>query len=71
VQTAETFKMIREILTCLLLLKEFVFTSNRLFFYSLLIIFVKAKRHHHINVGHFFRKRCLVAFSVPNLIVFN
>jgi len=36
--TAETFKVIREILTCWLLLKEFVTMSNRLFFYDLLII---------------------------------
>jgi len=42
-QTAETFKVIREILTGWLLLKKFVATSNRLFFYDLLIIFVKGK----------------------------
>jgi len=71
VQTAETVKVIREILTCWLLLKEFVVTSNRLSFYNLSIIFVKAKTDHHIIVVHFFKKRCLVAFSVPNLIVFN
>jgi len=33
--------------------------------------FFKAKTDHHIIVVHFFKKRCLVAFSVPNLIVFN
>jgi len=71
VQTAETFKVIREILTCWLLLKELVVTSNRLFFYNLLIIFVKAKMDHHINVVHFLKYRCLVAFSVRNLIVSN
>jgi len=36
VQTAETFKVIREILTCWLLLKKSVATSNRLYFYDLL-----------------------------------
>jgi len=56
VQTAETFKVIREILTCWLLLKEFVVTSNRLCFYDLLIIFVKAKTDHHLNVVHFLKK---------------
>jgi len=39
VQTAKTFKAVREILICWLLLKKFVATSNRLFFYDLLIIF--------------------------------
>jgi len=71
VQTAENFKVIREILTCCLLLREFVFTSNRFFFYNPLIIFVRAKTAHHINLVHFFKKCCLVAFSVRNLIVFN
>jgi len=33
VQTAEPFKMIREILTRWLLLEEFLVTSNRLFFH--------------------------------------
>jgi len=55
VQTAETFKVIREILTCWLLLKEFVAMSNRLFFYDLLIIFVGGKTDHHINVGYFLK----------------
>jgi len=32
VQTAETFKMIREVLTCWLLLKKFAATSNLFFF---------------------------------------
>jgi len=45
-QTAETFKVIREILTSWLLLKKFVATSNRLF-YDLLIIFVRGRRDHH------------------------
>jgi len=63
--------MIREILTFWLLLKEFVVTSNRLFLYNFLIILVKAKTDHDINVVHFFKKRCLVAFSLPNLIVIN
>jgi len=47
VQTAETFKVIREILTCWLLLKKFMFTSNPLFFYDLLITFVRGKTDHH------------------------
>jgi len=34
VQTAETFKVIRGILTCWLLLKKLVATSNRLVFYD-------------------------------------
>jgi len=70
VQTAETFKVIREILTCWLLLKQFVATTNRLF-YVLLIIFLRAKRITIINVVHFLKKRCLVAFVVRNLIFFN
>jgi len=70
VQTAETFKVIKEILTCWLLLKEFVVTSNRLFFYDLLIILVKAKMD-HINVVHFLKKPCLVVFSFRNLLVCN
>jgi len=64
VQTAEIFEVIREILTCWLLLEDFVVTSNRLFFCDLLINFVKAKTDHHINVVHFFKKCCLVAISV-------
>jgi len=47
VQTAETFKVMREILTCWLLFNKFVATSNRLFFYNLLIIFVEGKTDHH------------------------
>jgi len=47
VQTIESFKVIREILTCWVLLKNFVATSNRLFFYSLLITFVRGKTDHH------------------------
>jgi len=47
VQTAETFKVMREILTCWLLLKKFVATSNRLFFCDLLITFVRGKTYHH------------------------
>jgi len=46
-QAAEVFKVIREILTCWLLLKNFVATSNRLVFYDLLIIFVRSKTDHH------------------------
>jgi len=57
-------------LTCWLLLKEFAVASNRLFFYDLLIIFVEAKTDRHMTLGHFLKKRCLVAFSVRNLIVF-
>jgi len=34
VQTAETFKVIREILTCGLLFKKFIATSSRFFFYN-------------------------------------
>jgi len=33
----------------LVVIKKFVVTSNRLFFYDLLIIFVKAKTDHHVN----------------------
>ena len=69
-QTAETLKVIREILTLWLLLKVFVAMSNRLLFYDLLIIFVRGKTDHHINVVHFLKKR-LAVFSVRNLIVFN
>jgi len=47
VQTAETFKVIRDILTCWLLLKMCVATSNHLFFYNLLIIFIRGKTDHH------------------------
>jgi len=47
VQSAETFKVKREILACWLFLKTFVVTSNRLFFYDLLIIFVMGKTDHH------------------------
>jgi len=32
VQTAENFRVIREILTCWLLLKKFIATSSRFFF---------------------------------------
>jgi len=34
VQIAETFKVIKEILTCWLLLKTFIATSSRFFFYN-------------------------------------
>jgi len=47
VQTAEIYKVIREILTCWLLIKKFVATSNRLFFHDFLIIFVRGKTDHH------------------------
>jgi len=47
VNTAETSKVISEILTCWLLLKMFVAKSNRSFFYDPLIIFVKGKTDHH------------------------
>jgi len=47
VQTAETFKVTKEILRCMLLLKMFVVTSNRLFFYGLLITSVWGKTDHH------------------------
>jgi len=50
VQTAGTFKVIRDILTCWLLLQKFVATSNRLFFYDLLIIFVRGRTDHNINI---------------------
>jgi len=70
VQTAETLKVIREILTRWLLLKVFVAMSNRLLFYNLLIIFVRGKTDHHINVVHFLKKR-LAVFSVRNIIVSN
>jgi len=36
VQTAETFKVIRDILTCWLLLKKFIATSSRFFYNSAL-----------------------------------
>jgi len=52
VQTVETFKAIREFLTCWLLLKNFVVTSNRLFFYDgLLITFVRGKTDHQYRGG--------------------
>jgi len=56
VQTAETFQVIREILTCWLLLKEFVAMFNRMFFYDLLIVFVRGKTDHHNIVVHFLNK---------------
>jgi len=47
-------------------------SSNRLVFYDLLIvIFVGTKRITIINVVHFSKKRCLAAFSLRSLIVFN
>ena len=47
-------------------------SSNRLFFYDLLIIFLLgAKLITIIDVVHFLKKRCLAAFSLRNLIVFN
>ena len=46
-------------------------SSNRLFYDLLIIIFVRAKRITIINVVHFLKKRCLAAFSLRNLIVFN
>jgi len=45
-------------------------SSNCLFFYDFLIIFVRGKTDHHINLAHFLKKRCLLAFSVLKLIVF-
>ena len=46
--------------------------SNRLFFYYILItIFVRAKRITIINLVHFLKKRCLAAFALRHLIVFN
>jgi len=68
VQTAQSFKVIREILTCWFLVKKVVAISNRLFFY-ILIIFVGERRITTTNVAHFLIKHCLVAFSVRNLIV--
>jgi len=41
--------------------------SNLLFFYDLLIISVRGKA----GVVHFFKKCCLAACSVRNVIVFN
>jgi len=40
-------RSIREILTCWLLLKMFVVTSNRVFFFDPLIIFVRSKTDHY------------------------
>jgi len=52
VQTAETFKVIREILTWWLLLKKFVVTSKRLFFCDgLLVTFVRGKTDHQYRGG--------------------
>jgi len=66
VQTAETFKVKREILTCWLLLKKF---SNHVKPLLLLRLFLLgAKRFTIINVVHFLKKPCIVAFSVRKLI---
>jgi len=62
VQIAETFKLIREILT-----EQLVPRKNLLFFYDLLIIFLIGKA----DVVHFFKIGCLAAFSLRNVIVFN
>jgi len=62
VQVAETFKLISEILT-----QQLVPRQTSCFFYDLLIIFVRGKA----DVAHFFKKCCLAALSVRNVIVFN
>ena len=47
-------------------------SSNRLFFYDLLIIFLLgAKRITIINVVNFSKKRCLAAFSLRSLYYGN
>jgi len=47
-------------------------SSNRLFFYDLMIIILLgAKLITIINVVHFLKKRCSAAFSIRNLIVFT
>jgi len=52
VQTAETFRTIREILTCWLLFKKFIDTSSRFFFYN-----------SALQQG--FRKRCSGVSGIP------
>jgi len=47
VQTVETFKVIRQTLTCQVLLKNCVATSDHLFFYGIFVTFVRGKTDHH------------------------
>jgi len=48
-------------------------SSNRSFYDLLIIISVRGTADHHYErtVVHFLKKRCLAAFSLRNLIVFN
>jgi len=64
VQTAETFKVVREFLTCWLLLKKFVIMSNRLFFYEgLLITFVSGKTDHQYRGGQLIWLMCHIEMA--------
>jgi len=62
-QIAEIFKLIKEILTEQLVPRQTASSSMTL------IILLGAKRITIINVVHIFKKCCLAAFSLRNLIV--
>ena len=67
--TIEPCKLLK--LICWLILKKFVATSKRLFFYDLLTICVSGKTNHHYQRSTFLIKRCLIAVLVRNMIFFN
>jgi len=55
-----------------MLFVRFVVMSNGLLFYDLFIICVRGKTDHYYQHSTFLKqKRCLVTFSVQNLMVFN